>query len=174
MVCLPRGEMDWSPPTFALSTPPATKEIFHLDDGQNFARTARWSPDGSVFLAQSENRSLQLFNSTSTLFPQPAPILDFLWYPAATPHDPASFCFLSSVRECPVKLIDASDGRVCLFLPSPPHLMPPTAPRILPNSRPPRTSDSTPRPCIQPLCTKVPSPLFTPLISPSPQNILRL
>ena len=25
------------------------EETFHLDDGQNFARTARWSPDVSVF-----------------------------------------------------------------------------------------------------------------------------
>ena len=107
--------MEWSPPRYDLSTPPTTKETFHLDDGQNFARTARWSPDGSAFPAQIESRSFQLFNdNTSTLFPQPAPILDFLWYPSAMPHDPASFCFLVSVRECPVKLIDASDGRVSL------------------------------------------------------------
>ena len=45
-------------------------------------------------------------------FCQPAPILDFIWYPMATPLDPASFCIVASVRECPVKLLDASDGRV--------------------------------------------------------------
>jgi hypothetical protein len=44
---------------------------------------------------------------------QPSPILDFIWYPTATPQNPASFCFVASVRECPVKLLDASDGRVC-------------------------------------------------------------
>ena len=43
---------------------------------------------------------------------QAAPIVDFAWYPTATYRDPASFCFVASVRECPVKLIDASDGRV--------------------------------------------------------------
>lgn len=43
---------------------------------------------------------------------QAAPIVDFAWYPTATRRDPASFCFVASVRECPVKLIDASDGRV--------------------------------------------------------------
>ena len=48
---------------------------------------------------------------------QPSPILDYIWYPFATPLDPASYCFLASVRECPIKLMDASDGRVCLFLP---------------------------------------------------------
>ncbi|KAK7684384.1 hypothetical protein QCA50_012331 [Cerrena zonata] len=45
-------------------------------------------------------------------FPQAAPVLDFAWYPAATPNDPASYCFVTSVRECPVKLLDASDGRL--------------------------------------------------------------
>ena len=49
---------------------------------------------------------------SARLFYQPAPILDFIWYPTATPFDPASFCFVASVRECPVKLLDASDGRV--------------------------------------------------------------
>jgi hypothetical protein len=39
-------------------------------------------------------------------------VLDFVWYPTASPRDPASFCFVASVRECPVKLLDASDGRV--------------------------------------------------------------
>ena len=46
------------------------------------------------------------------VFPQAAPILDFIWYPRATPRDPASFCFVASVRESPVKLLDASTGRV--------------------------------------------------------------
>ena len=45
-------------------------------------------------------------------FTQSAPILDYAWYPSATVRDPASFCFVASVRECPVKLLDASDGRV--------------------------------------------------------------
>ena len=43
---------------------------------------------------------------------QPAPIVDYAWYPSATVNDLATFCFLASVRECPVKLLDASDGRV--------------------------------------------------------------
>ncbi len=46
------------------------------------------------------------------VFPQAAPILDFIWYPRATPHDGSSFCFVASVRESPVRLLDASDGRV--------------------------------------------------------------
>ena len=43
---------------------------------------------------------------------QSAPILDYAWYPCASARDRASFCFVASVRECPVKLLDASDGRV--------------------------------------------------------------
>lgn len=48
-------------------------------------------------------------------FPQPSPVLDFVWYPFASHTNPASFCFLTSVRECPVKLLDAADGRVCII-----------------------------------------------------------
>ena len=112
------------------------------------------SPDGSVALAQCENRTLQIFDpfvysmprvghhadmikhhressgemsttephsltepsvalsTNARIFNQPAPILDFVWYPTASPQNPASFCFIASVRECPVKLLDASDGRV--------------------------------------------------------------
>jgi hypothetical protein len=39
-------------------------------------------------------------------FLQAAPVLDFVWYPTASPRNPASFCFVASVRECPVKLLD--------------------------------------------------------------------
>jgi len=46
------------------------------------------------------------------VFPRAAPILDFAWYPRATPRDPSSFCFVASVRESPVQLLDASDGRL--------------------------------------------------------------
>ena len=48
----------------------------------------------------------------SRVFPRAAPILDFVWYPRATPRDASSFCFVASVRESPVQLLDASDGRV--------------------------------------------------------------
>ncbi|KAF8962187.1 WD40-repeat-containing domain protein [Flammula alnicola] len=77
-----------------------------------------------VVLAQCESRTFQSFNVSSQdggvaesqypvrEFRQPSPILDFIWYPTASPHDPASFCFVASVRECPVKLLDASDGRL--------------------------------------------------------------
>ena len=49
------------------------------------------------------------------VFPQAAPILDYIWYPRASPRDASSFCFVTSVRESPVRLLDASDGRVSSF-----------------------------------------------------------
>jgi len=48
----------------------------------------------------------------SGVFPRAAPILDFIWYPRATPRDASTFCFVASVRESPVQLLDASDGRL--------------------------------------------------------------
>lgn len=45
-------------------------------------------------------------------FLQSGSVLGTLWYPTAVPENPSAFCFLASVRECPVKLLDASDGRV--------------------------------------------------------------
>ncbi|KAB5591768.1 hypothetical protein CTheo_4800 [Ceratobasidium theobromae] len=45
-------------------------------------------------------------------FPQPASILSTAWYPTASSSDPASYCFVAAVRNGPVKLFDASDGRL--------------------------------------------------------------
>ncbi|KAE9407841.1 WD40 repeat-like protein [Gymnopus androsaceus JB14] len=115
----------WKPPQFNISHPPILDEVFTLTKdphfAQNFARTTKWCPDGSVYLAQCENSSLQLGTSEKLYasghapqreFHQPAPIVDFAWYPTASAQDPATFCFVASVRESPVKLFDALDGRL--------------------------------------------------------------
>ncbi|KAF8797613.1 hypothetical protein BYT27DRAFT_7125292 [Phlegmacium glaucopus] len=116
----------WAPIIYDTSKPPTLGATLDIESDpeflNNFPRNAKWSvsPDGSVLLAQCENNTLQVINillhsaicKTARLFNQPAPILDFIWYPTATPLDPASFCFIASVRECPVKLLDASDGRL--------------------------------------------------------------
>ncbi|KAM6497609.1 hypothetical protein JOM56_005557 [Amanita muscaria] len=105
----------------------------------NFMRSAKWSPDGLSVLGNREDGSFQLYemyciiqsyvycNSdvqdtsvdlTDTViqprasFRQPSPILDFLWYPSASLHNPASYCFVASVRECPVRLFEAFTGRL--------------------------------------------------------------
>ncbi|KAH9006272.1 WD40 repeat-like protein [Lactarius hatsudake] len=127
----------WKPPVFRISRQPTlVHKACLLPDThftENFARSAKWCPDGSLALAHCENRTLQYLDitqelSNSTLpqpgivppfdppkiriFPQAAPILDFIWYPRATPCDASSFCFIASVRESPVRLLDASDGRL--------------------------------------------------------------
>jgi hypothetical protein len=72
--------------------------------------------ESSVEMSTTEPHSLTeppvSLSTNARIFNQPAPILDFVWYPTASPQNPASFCFIASVRECPVKLLDASDGRV--------------------------------------------------------------
>ncbi|KAF8271027.1 WD40 repeat-like protein [Lactarius quietus] len=127
----------WQPPVFRLSGQPTLlhKACLHPDPHftENFARSAKWCPDGSLALAHCENRTLQYLNIAHEsfnltlpqavtappfdspkirVFPQAAPILDFIWYPRATPRDASSFCFVASVRESPVRLLDASDGRL--------------------------------------------------------------
>ncbi|KAI9465183.1 WD40 repeat-like protein [Lactarius psammicola] len=131
----------WKPPVFGVNRQPTlVHKASLLPDThftENFARSAKWCPDGSLALAHCENRTLQyldiseltlrkcrsstqeLFDPTSPqagkhirVFPQAAPILDFIWYPRAAPRDASSFCFVASVRESPVRLLDASDGRL--------------------------------------------------------------
>ena len=46
------------------------------------------------------------------IFRQPAPVLDFTWYPGASITNPALYCLVASVRESPVKLLDATSGKV--------------------------------------------------------------
>ncbi|KAI5900493.1 uncharacterized protein SCHCODRAFT_02608063, partial [Schizophyllum commune H4-8] len=129
----------WRPPQYAFDCAPTlqtTASVTQADAGNsNFVRTAKWCPDGSSLLMHCENRTFELLptpsysaglsdqesiaahattslHGPSIVLPQPAPILDFAWYPGATAHSPATHCFVASVRECPVKLLDASSGRL--------------------------------------------------------------
>ncbi|WRT64862.1 uncharacterized protein IL334_001798 [Kwoniella shivajii] len=84
----------------------------------NFWRSARWCPDGSAILSTTEDRSIRIhttnedFSLSTKTFNQPDSIHSTLWYPSATTHTPETFCFLASVRDTPVRLIDGNDGRV--------------------------------------------------------------
>ncbi|KAF9530773.1 hypothetical protein CPB83DRAFT_762561 [Crepidotus variabilis] len=116
----------WAPEPFDLARCPKKRVTVEVDSTppSNFARSVKWSPDGSAILAQCENSSFRLYlsgeednilansNQTTKVFSQASPVLDFTWFPTASVYDPASFCFAASVRECPVKLLDASDGRL--------------------------------------------------------------
>ncbi|KAJ6526821.1 hypothetical protein B0H19DRAFT_1197105 [Mycena capillaripes] len=109
----------WAPPEFDLSNSPSSAEIWPiLSDPSlpgNFARSAKWCSDGSVAMVQCEHREFRIITPKSTemrSLPQSEAIIDYAWYPTASSADPASFCFVASVRETPVKLLDASDGRL--------------------------------------------------------------
>ncbi|KZT19087.1 hypothetical protein NEOLEDRAFT_1142508 [Neolentinus lepideus HHB14362 ss-1] len=127
--------MEWGYPKYSFSARPEVvmADLWESHDlGHNFPRMAKWCPDGSVALAQCENRSFQFIElptdyqqsdtrvespdtqplSKGRVIEQAAPILDYAWYPSASPYTPASYCFVASVRECPVRLLDASDGRL--------------------------------------------------------------
>ncbi|KAF8188715.1 WD40-repeat-containing domain protein [Pholiota molesta] len=119
----------WTPDPYDISRTPSFISVLNTPPNQghrhDFPRSAKWCADGSTVIAQTESGKFQRYDVASQdsesptqdrfpaqEFPQAAPVLDFVWYPTATPRDPASFCFVASVRECPVKLLDASDGRL--------------------------------------------------------------
>ncbi|KAF8741825.1 WD40 repeat-like protein, partial [Rhizoctonia solani] len=88
----------------------------------NFFRNVQWCMDGSSLLGVTEHASLEILDLTDQddrielkhrlSLPQPAPILSTAWFPTASSSDPASFCLVAAVRDTPIKLFDASDGRV--------------------------------------------------------------
>lgn len=119
--------MEWKPVQLDVSYPPDLILTNNLDVdpdfADNFARCARWCADGSSFLIQCENRAFQLFNfldiqgtqfsaNHKCTFSQSSAVVNFAWYPGASSNNPPAYCFAASVRDCPVKLLDASDGRL--------------------------------------------------------------
>ncbi|KAG8215104.1 hypothetical protein J3R82DRAFT_8555 [Butyriboletus roseoflavus] len=72
-------------------------------------RNFRIRPHAHALSAVSRT-SLSLLHTKT--FPQSAPIVDFTWYPGASQHNLPTFCFVASVRDCPVKLLDGRDGRL--------------------------------------------------------------
>lgn len=119
--------MEWKPAQLDVSYPPDLVLTNNLDVdpdfADNFARCARWCADGSSFLVQCENRAFQLFDIPGVqgtqfsahhkrTFSQSSPVVNFAWYPGASSNNAPAYCFVASVRDCPVKLLDASDGRL--------------------------------------------------------------
>ncbi|KAL1408959.1 hypothetical protein Q8F55_005773 [Vanrija albida] len=80
-----------------------------------FFRSARWTPDCSAVLTTAEDHCLRVFGSDlapSLAAPQPDAVHAAVWHPAASASTPETFCFVASVRDTPVRLIDAGDGRI--------------------------------------------------------------
>ncbi|KAJ7191718.1 WD40-repeat-containing domain protein [Mycena pura] len=127
----------WAPPEFNLSRQPALAPWAGISEPfphGDFPRSAKWCADGAAVLAQCEQRQFRLYSSdadTARAVSQPGPILDYAWYPTASPANPAAFCFVASVRETPVKLLDASDGRLRASYPIVDHRERQVAPHCL-------------------------------------------
>ncbi|KAG8742099.1 hypothetical protein FRC10_002035 [Ceratobasidium sp. 414] len=88
-------------------------------DPSNFARNVQWCADGQAVLVVYEDSGVEVLTVGEDMeikpglrVKHPAPVLSTAWFPTASPVDPASYCFVVAVRDCPVKLLDASDGRM--------------------------------------------------------------
>ncbi|KAG1794941.1 hypothetical protein EV424DRAFT_1393594, partial [Suillus variegatus] len=72
--------------------------------------------DGYSFFVQCENspdvQSTQLSAHHKRAFSQSSAVVHLAWHPGASSNNAPAYCFVASVRDCPVKLLDASDGRV--------------------------------------------------------------
>ncbi|KAG8684360.1 hypothetical protein FRC09_015440, partial [Ceratobasidium sp. 395] len=84
-----------------------------------FGRSVQWCADGKALLVVCEDASVEVMDVGEELgitpklsLKHPAPVLSTTWFPTASPLDPASYCFVVGVRDCPIRLVDASDGRL--------------------------------------------------------------
>ncbi|WVR04557.1 hypothetical protein IAU60_001564 [Kwoniella sp. DSM 27419] len=117
-----------SAPAYEFSSPESIYRInakdLRSDVRDNFWRSARWCQDGSAILSTTEDRVLRVHSIAAVKLdgtddplparstPQPDAIHSTLWYPSASTHTPETFCFVASIRDTPVRLIDANDGRI--------------------------------------------------------------
>ncbi|CAK5274405.1 unnamed protein product [Mycena citricolor] len=125
------ADYTWTPPQYNLLKAPEASGVWEVDSSGtlkgNFPRSARWCADGTAALVQCDHREFRILNPSApaaqakdsitsrdfvNTFRQPDAIVDYAWYPMSSMSSPAAFCFAASVRETPVKLLDASDGRL--------------------------------------------------------------
>ncbi|KAI9103286.1 WD40-repeat-containing domain protein [Phlyctochytrium arcticum] len=94
----------------------------------NFVKFGKWSPDGTCLLSSTNEDKLLIFEKpasvtdfttihTEPLKPvlsiqEPEAVYDLAWYPHMSSADPATCCFLSSVRDHPVRMWDAYTGQI--------------------------------------------------------------
>ncbi|KAG8867729.1 hypothetical protein FRC20_005064 [Serendipita sp. 405] len=111
-------------PTYNISRPPS--QVLDIELGP-CCRSAKWCSDGEAILTGNEDRFLDVYsvdeqsdspddNQSPSLskrsFRQGSPIYETAWYPYATPRNPSTYCFLASLRDTPIRLVDATDGRL--------------------------------------------------------------
>lgn len=91
-----------------------------------FAASIR-SPDGTHLLLQTDAHELEMYRLVTRgdkhnldrvlTVCAPSPLLDVTWYPFAAYDQPATWCFVFSARDIPIRLVDAYSGRVSALVP---------------------------------------------------------
>jgi len=84
----------------------------------NISKGAAWSPDGNRILSIQEDAKTRIYQLDETehleeklVVEEKESIYDFRWFPGMS-DDAATQCFITCVRENPMYLRDANDGRV--------------------------------------------------------------
>ncbi|RKP12937.1 WD40-repeat-containing domain protein, partial [Piptocephalis cylindrospora] len=86
----------------------------------NFFKKIHWSPDGTCILSSSNDESIRLFHLPSSALTaqdgfclRPGEIVqDMFWYPRMHHQDPSTCCFITSTRDLPIQLWDASTSQL--------------------------------------------------------------
>ncbi|KAI8918189.1 WD40-repeat-containing domain protein [Powellomyces hirtus] len=95
----------------------------------NFCKALKWSPDGTCLLSSTADNTFRVFEKPADIeyegstiveapltpvltISEPECVYDFQWYPLMNSTDPATCCFLSSVRDHPIRLWDAYTGQL--------------------------------------------------------------
>ncbi|KAJ4912817.1 Transducin/WD40 repeat-like superfamily protein [Raphanus sativus] len=132
------GEQKSSWPTMRFDVSPYrthhfSKQFRASRNPNNFLKGLKWSPDGSCFLASSEDNTLSLFylpqdgeesNSYGVTIPEEdsygasllvnegESVYDFCWYPYMSVSDPLTCVFATTTRDHPIHLWDSSSGEL--------------------------------------------------------------
>ncbi|CAH8275852.1 unnamed protein product [Arabidopsis lyrata] len=132
------GEQNSSWPTMRFDVSPYrthhfSKQFRTARNPNNFLKGLKWSPDGSCFLASSEDNTLSLFHlpqdggdsngygvpvpeedsyGASLLVNEGESVYDFCWYPYMSVSDPLTCVFATSTRDHPIHLWDSTSGEL--------------------------------------------------------------
>ncbi|VVB12195.1 unnamed protein product [Arabis nemorensis] len=132
------GEQTSSWPTMRFDVSPYRTHHFSKQfrtgrNPNNFLKGLKWSPDGSCFLASSEDNTLSLFYlpqdggdsngsgvpipeedsyGASLLVNEGESVYDFCWYPYMSVSDPLTCVFATTTRDHPIHLWDSSSGEL--------------------------------------------------------------
>ncbi|KAE8659735.1 Transducin/WD40 repeat-like superfamily protein isoform 2 [Hibiscus syriacus] len=128
---------DYQWPKIRFDIPPYRTYHFHKQfrtgpNPNNFLKGVKWSPDGSCFLASSEDNTLRLFSlpdygsndqtaayssvseedsyAAQLVVSEGESVYDFCWYPYMSSSDPVTCVFATSTRDHPIHLWDATSG----------------------------------------------------------------